>query len=278
MTFGSEKDVLAWYEGQPRVLDKTFLDGIPWNEVKDHPVDPSFIPVLVYMRDIEKMTSVYHRELSWTPTWRDPSVRHFMDRWSAEEPLHGDLLNRFLEEAGYPTDDRWFDEVRGRMGLRYAMNARLQAATAQLFGRHFSGVHMTIGAINELTTLTGYQRLWTLARHPVLERVLRGIVREEARHYFFYWSVARLKLLRSDFARKLNRLIVEAFWVPVGQGIKTPTETDGMCGALFGDEEGLALLDRQVTQRAAQLPGLEGFSIVTERITNAAMRSAIARS
>lgn len=82
------------------------------------------------------MTSTYYRELKMTPTWRDPAVRVFMDRWSIEEPLHGELLNRFLEEAGYPAEDRWLDKMKQRMGLRYEYVVGLQTAVAHAFGQN----------------------------------------------------------------------------------------------------------------------------------------------
>ena len=193
-----------------------------------------------------------------------------MERWVSEEPLHGELLDRFLEEAGHPSEDRWFENTRARtLAAAYRFNDILHRTIAFGLGRRFAGVHMTIGAINELTTLTGYQRLWTLAKHPVLERLLRGIAREEAMHYFFYWSVARIKLLRSGFARKLNRAITSRFWVPVGQGVKTAAEANAVMRALFSGDAGLALVDRQVNQRMEQLPGLDGLKVVTRRIAGA---------
>ena len=93
-------------------------------------------------------------------------------------------------------------------------------------GHHFTGVHMTWGAINELSTLTGYQRLWTLAKHPVLDHILKHIAREEATHSFFYWSVARIKLMRSSFRQQLARFIINTFWSPVGENKKTPAESN----------------------------------------------------
>ena len=69
-----------------------------------------------------------------------------------------------------------------------------------MFGRHFSGVHMVWGAINEMTTLQGYRRLWKLAGHPVLEQLLRAIAQEEqftliftGRKPGFAWKVLTLR-------------------------------------------------------------------------------------
>ncbi len=55
------------------------------------------------MRDIESFTELYYRELLRTPTGKDPVIRKFMDRWNEEEAEYGNLINRFLNEAGHDT-------------------------------------------------------------------------------------------------------------------------------------------------------------------------------
>src|SRR5436190_23926035 len=94
------EDILCQYEARPRALSNEFVAKIPWSEVSKYPLDPRWIPVLRYMRNIEKLTEVYFEELRRTPTLKDPVVRRFMERWNEEEAQHGDLLNRFLTEAG----------------------------------------------------------------------------------------------------------------------------------------------------------------------------------
>ena len=104
MSFETNKEVLDWYERQPRTLTKEFISNINWRDVRNHPLDEKFIPVLLYMRDVETLTDVYYEELRRTPTGKDPIIRKFMERWSAEEQTHGELLNQFLNEAGVRTD------------------------------------------------------------------------------------------------------------------------------------------------------------------------------
>ena len=105
--FETDKDVLDWYERQPRALTREFVDNIPWRDISNHALNAAFIPVLIYMRDVEYFTDIYYRELMRTPTGKDPVIKRFMDRWSVEENQHGELLNRFLAEAGIPTSERW---------------------------------------------------------------------------------------------------------------------------------------------------------------------------
>lgn len=264
--FETDRDVLAWYEKQPRALDKTFLDSFPWHEVASHPLHPNFVRVLVYMRDVESFTEIYYRELRRTPTGRDPVIRRFMERWSAEEWEHAELINRFLREAGVPTSERWYAEAKAKIPFSYTCENYLTSMATNPFGGHFTGAHMTWGAINEMTTLQGYRRLWQLAGHPVLERLLRAVAHEESVHSYFYWSIARLKLARSPFSRKLARFIVGKFWTPVGQGTKPRHETNYLIATLFEGAEGADFFGRNVNRRLKELPGFEGFQTVLERI------------
>jgi hypothetical protein len=62
MNFETNSDVLDWYERQPRTLTPEFVNTIPWPEVKATALDERFIPVLLYMRDVEGLTDMYYRE------------------------------------------------------------------------------------------------------------------------------------------------------------------------------------------------------------------------
>ncbi len=269
--FETESDVLAWYEEQPRALSKDFVSNIPWAEVRKHALDPAFVPVLVYMRDVEAFTDIYYAELRRTPTGKSPVIKRFMDRWSVEEFQHAELLDRFLNEAGIPTSKSWFDEARAAIPFNYTFENRFYPLITNCFGAHFSAVHMAWGAINEMTTLQGYRRLWKLAKHPVLEHILRAIAQEEAAHSKFYWNIARLMLQRSDFTRKLARTVISKFWTPVGQGTKPKQEANYLIATLFKGEEGVDFFDRNVNNKIEQLPGFEGVKTVTQRIARIAL-------
>jgi hypothetical protein len=269
MLFETSEEALAWYEGQERVLTPAFMEAIPWKDVVRHELRPEFVPVLLYMRDIEKFTTMYYDDLMKTPTGKNSVNRRFMDRWSTEEPVHGDLLHRFLGEAGVPISDRWFEEARARLGLKYRVQAFLQPRVTNLWGEKFSAVHMTWGAIQELSTLSGYERLSRLAGHPVLSHIVGGIMREEARHALFYWSIARLELMKSESRQRLARFLVERLWAPVGEGEKARSETNYLIRMLFAGEQGSDLYRKRVNDRIAQLPGFEGFTRAADRVAEA---------
>jgi len=264
--FETDKEVLEWYERQPRALSKEYVSNIRWKEVKDHPVNEAFIPVLFYMRDIEYFTDMYYTELMRTPTGRDPIIKRFMDRWSVEELHHGNLLNRFLEEAGYPTGKDWQAEAMKKIPKSYLVNSYIADYASRCFGSHFHAAHMVWGTINEVTAVQAYRKLGELAGNPVLKQLTMGIVQEESIHANFYWNIARLKLSEKKFARNLARFIISKFWTPVGQGAKLEHETNYVLTTLWKGVDGVKDFNRTVTERIVRLPGFDGFNGTTERI------------
>ena len=266
MNFETNKDVLDWYERQERVLTPEFISDIPWGKVKDHTVDEKLIPVLLYMRDVETLTDMYHRELLRTPTGKDPHISKFMERWGIEEITHGEVLNRFLNEIGVETDDKWQTHVRNEVSASYNTISYLMMVLTNLIGKKFTATHMTFGAIHEMEAAQGYRRLIALADHPVLTYIVNGIIREEAVHAQFYRSVARIELERNECAQKMARWVIEHFWAPVGQGSLAKARTEYTIATLFAADNAIEGLDKTVTQRVRLLPGFEGITKITDTI------------
>lgn len=267
MKFETNLDVLNWYEKQPRALTGEFISSIKWSDVKKYPLDEKFVPVLMYMRDVEALTDMYYTELRRTPTGRDPVISKFMERWSAEELTHGELLNRFLNEAGIETSEKWQAQVKKQVPFSYTINNLIISYLTNLVGKKFTATHMTFGAIHEMSTAQGYRRLTELARHPVLTKILTGIIREESAHTQFYRSVAHIELKQSEFAQKVARFIIGKFYTPVGSGAKPRVESDYTITTLFKGDEGLNWIDRNVSQKLQQLPGFEGLTKVSDKIS-----------
>lgn len=267
MAFETNKEVLDWFEKQDRTLTREFIDGINWSEVKNTPIDEKFIPVLLYMRDVEVLTEMYHRELQRTPTGRDPVISKFMERWGLEEVTHGQVIDRFLNEAGYETPDDWQQQTHLNVPAAYHANTYLLTLLTNLLGSTFTATHMAFGAIHEMSTGQAYRKMKALADHPVLSTILDGIIREEAAHTHFYRSVARIELQKSRTAQKIARKVVETFWRPVGQGSLARERTEYSIAMLFSGDGGVDQLDRTVTQRARQLPGFETLSKTTTRFS-----------
>ena len=186
MNFETNKDVLDWYERQERVLTLGFISAIPWEKVKDHPVDENLIPVLLYMRDVETLTDMYHRELLRTPTGKDRDISKFMERWGIEEITHGEVLNRFLNEIGVETDDNWQTQVRKDVTTSYHSISYLMMILTNLIGKKFTATHMTFGAIHEMEAAQG------LSAPSASRRVCPGLRRSGSIEWFMSGSLSGL--------------------------------------------------------------------------------------
>ena len=266
MSFETKKEVLDWYERQPRALTPEFISNIAWHEVKKHELDERFVPILIYMRDVEVLTDMYHRELRRTPTGKDPHISKFMERWGVEEIAHGEVINRFLNEAGIETGAKWKEQVHRSVSRLYKANTYLVTTLTNLIGEKFTATHMTFGAIHELSTGQAYRRMMKLANHPVLTEILTAILREESAHTRFYASVARIELKRNEFARRAARFFVNMFYTPVGQGSRPKKQTHYSIGTLFGGAEGLEWVDRTVTRKVQALPGFDGLTKISDTV------------
>lgn len=257
-----------------RASKKVDLSAVPWDRIKDHPLPVEEARCLAYMMDIESHTIIFLRDLLATRAAFDPDVTAFLSCWVYEELWHGEAFSRFLGEAGYPLlpdrVDVWGDSpyptrsarnqwIRRRLGAKgYASHVATLAAAA--FIKDFVAVHMTWGAVNELSTLTGYHLLIAKTEHPVLVELLNRIIKDERRHFAFYRAQARMRLARSRQARTVVRWALEHLWAPVGTGVRPQRETDFTVAYLFGDDAGFeAATDMDAT--IGELPGLQGTTI-----------------
>ena len=207
------------------------------------------------MQDIEAHTIIYLRTLLSTRALDDSEVATFLACWFYEETFHARALARFLEAAGHDVVPR----VRSKESLPQRIEALATAWLARAWP-DFVAVHMTWGAINELTTLTGYRRLAELAGHPVLSDLLARIMRDESRHFAFYFHQAARRLVRPRTAR-LTRRIVERFWAPVGAGVQPDEELRFLAGHLLSGPDGRAAA-RRIDETIRSLPGLAGVELM----------------
>ena len=240
------------YVARSRALD---LRGIAWENVSRHPLSLETVRTLRYMQDIESHTIVYLRTLLSTRALDDPEIAAFLACWFYEETFHGRALARFLEAAGHDTVRR----TRSRMSVAQRLEARLTALLAKIWP-DFVAVHMAWGAINELSTLTGYQRLAALAAHPVLSELLARIIKDESRHFYFYYRQAERRLQKPSTAR-LTRFLVDNFWAPVGSGVQPADETRFLAGYLFAGADGRAAA-RKLDEHIRRLSGFEDVALL----------------
>jgi hypothetical protein len=252
------------YTARSRALD---LSGIHWKDVPGYRLSPEALRALRYMQDIETHTIVYLRTVLSTRAMDDPDVATFLACWFYEETFHGRALARFLEAAGHPVTPR----PRSRMNFPQWVEARSTAIVARLWP-DFVGVHMTWGAVNELTTLIAYQRLSLLAEHPVLSELLSRIIRDEAKHFAFYYAHAE-KWLRRPMVARIARFLVDYFWAPVGTGVQPAEETRFLASYLLSGNDGRRAA-QTVDEKIRALPGFDGVALLEAWIDRRSVRAA----
>jgi hypothetical protein len=266
-------------------LDLSHLD---WGEIASHPLSDGDVMCLHYMMDIETHTVVYLRDLLATRAAHDPYVTGFLSCWVYEELWHGEAFSDFLRAYGIevpaepklpdgstpmPTRPNRVRAFREQMGVGHKLFL-LPTLLGSLVMRDFVALHMTWGAINELTTLTAYHQLMRRSEHPVLHQMLRRIVQDERRHFAFYRAQARARLEGNRRAQRLVRLGLAAFWTPVGAGVKSDEEVDALALYLFGDSPAGRDGIREIDATIAALPGLDGLRLLEDRLDVALARAA----
>jgi len=237
-------------------------------------LDDDALFALGYMMDIESHTVVYMRDLLSTRVIRDNTVTAFLSCWVYEEFFHSQLLRRFLTSQGVSIDDQRFADLRTHRLIRERM-VRPMASLISRLTRHFPAVHMTWGALNELSTLTGYA---SLIEHTagacsnsgsgrfdssLLEQILRRIIKDERRHFAFYFGQARSRL-RARGAQRLTSFLLRRFWAPVGSSVRGDAAARRICSTLFAHAAGLHRL-KAIDSAIKRLPGLEWFDLAVRR-------------
>jgi rubrerythrin len=268
-----------------RASNRVDLSTVEWDRVAQHPVALDEARCLTYMMDIETHTVVFLRDLLATRASFDPEVTAFLSCWVYEELWHGEAFSRFLGAAGhrvppsyehvegddpFPTRfdrNQWIRQKFGTKGYVSHMGTLVGSA---LF-RDFVAVHMTWGAVNELSTLTAYHRIIAKTEHPVLIQLLQAIIKDERRHFAFYRAQARMRLGGSRQARTITRWALEHLWAPVGTGVRPQRETDFVIHSLFGDSDGLVAV-KEMECTLGELPGLEGSTFLSDALEGAAHR------
>ena len=149
----------------------------------------------------------------------------------------------------------------------------LPSMLGSLLMRDFVALHMTWGAINELTTLTGYYQLIRRSHHPVLHQMLRKVIQDERRHFAFYRAQAKARLTRNPRAGRMVRWALKSFWTPVGAGVKTDEEVDALALYLFADAPEGRQAVRDVDGMVSELPGLQGLTLLEDVLDRAIERA-----
>jgi hypothetical protein len=271
-----------------RASKRLDLSQIAWDDIPSHRLDDGAVMCMHYMMDIETHTVIYLRDLLATRAANEPQITAFLSCWVYEELWHGEAFSDFLRAYGIevpaeaklpdgrtplPTRASRTSRLREQLGVGHRLSL-LPTMLGSMAFRDFVALHMTWGAINELTTLTGYHALIRRCPHPVLHEMLQRVIQDERRHFAFYRAQAKARLERAPRrTRRLVRWILERFWTPVGAGVKSDEEVDALVLYLFGhDPQGRELV-RDLDATVAEIPGLGGLTLLEEVLDEALARA-----
>jgi hypothetical protein len=241
------------------------LQGIDFDDFRDHRLPPGALRSLRYMHDVEHHTVCYLRDLLLTPAHLDPEITSFLSCWVFEEMWHGDAIGRVLHAHGEVAGAPRIAALRHGRRRQEAGTTLSTIALAAFSGHAFVAGHMTWGAINEWTTQAAYGRLAQAAGHPTLRELLRRIMRQEGGHIDFYASEAARRLAESPKARRLTRFALARLWRPVGSGLMPKPEVEFLVKYLFGGEAGQETVTR-IDRCVDRLPGQENLHLLTRAV------------
>lgn len=248
------------------------VEDLAWDEVRAHPLSQGEARFLRYMMNIEAHTIIYLKELLSTKVIEDAEVTAFLSCWAYEEFFHGAALERFLKAYVGADAEATRNDAAYRLGQSSRLGRGLKRLVSPIVSAaapDFAAVHMTWGAAQECTTLHGYESLARQSSHPILKELMARIVKDERRHFAFYFNQAERRLAQTPSMQRITRLAMDRLWRPVGVGAMPQEESDFASWLLFRDAQGQAAL-AEVEATMAQLPGMEGWDALTRR-TNAAI-------
>ena len=243
------------------VSAKIETNDIDWVEAQQVGLTEDEKFVLTYFSDIESQTIRYLRMLLQMKIAFRPDVSAFLTTWNYEEFFHGYELANLLSVCGAPLQEDRIEEVKGRARLNEWLEMLFTPLLSKIFYSQFPAVYLSFGAIQEMTTLRGYERLQKMTCNPALRTLCERIAKQERRHFAWYFNHARELLEQSPTAQWLTRKLLQFNWVPVGAGVKTPSEVKRLFSILFAGETGRTLVN-EVDSKMASLPGLEGMRLM----------------
>jgi hypothetical protein len=249
---------------------KVDLSDVDFDEAARVGISDEDHRVLRYMADTELHTILYLRDLLAGHTKHDAEVTQFMACWVYEETHHGRALDQFMAAVGRGEASR-YERIEARPTFREELTGVLSRFGARM-SPHFAAAHMCWGAINELTAAASYLALARRTRNQPLATLVTKLAKDERKHFAFYYSQAERRLRDGGWrARRLCRLVIEAFWKPVGIGVGDPNTLEFISSYLMADARGQAEI-RAIDETIRRLPGMEWFHMVGEWVEGALVR------
>ncbi|HEX5659797.1 MAG TPA: hypothetical protein VFX59_21530 [Polyangiales bacterium] len=251
-------DIERYIAASARV-DTTDID---WQAAADAGLSEDEQFVLTYFADQENQTIRYLRMLLGMRIALRPDVAAFLSTWSYEEFFHGYELERMMKSCGGAVADDRRDALTEGKRLNEYIEAALIPVLSATFKSQFPAVYMAFGAIQELTTLRGYEHISERTQNPVLKTLCDRIAKQERRHFAWYFNNARVLLAESRVAQRLTRGLLAFNWVPVGAGTHSPQDVHRLFQVLFHPAPHAGEVMREIDEKMASLPGMEGLALM----------------
>ncbi|MBM4358604.1 MAG: acyl-ACP desaturase [Deltaproteobacteria bacterium] len=249
------------------------LDDIPWEDVPKHPLTPEALRALRYFMTTESATFYYLRSLIQTkPALDEPEFAPFLCAWAFEEEFHGRAFLKFMRAYGVEVNEDYRAKMYARRTGGEKKDEIGQFILASMFPDAWPAAHMAWGAIQEWTTYTAYTQLIARTGHPVLETICRRIMKQELRHFSFYFHQAEQRLQASRFAQQLTSATLKFAWTPVGDGMSSKSDVAHALQFLFDGFEGTVVAS--IEKKIRQLPGLEWFDLLSKYVSQNDIRRA----
>lgn len=241
---------------------------LDWNLARQSGLTANEVFILTYFSDIESQTIMYLRDLLNTKAAADPEVIGFLSMWNYEEYFHGKALAQFLEVCGHKLESERIQKVRAASLISEKVQSFFSAVLSKVYPEQFLSLYMAWGAIQELTTLKGYEKIAATTTNPVLKIMVERISKQERRHFSWYFNSAKKRLENDDMAKSLTRHLMQNFWSPVGAGVKPDNDVKRLILTLFpaGSAESMA---QEVDSKISSLPGLAGLTLMKEFVEEA---------
>ncbi|MCS5733632.1 hypothetical protein [Herbiconiux daphne] len=227
----------------------------------EHPLDPGTVRLLAYLRELERSTMTYLRNVLVTPTHKDARVTAFLTTWAFEKYWIADAFEVIVKAHGYdPTGIQDLSRFR-TIALEIAERATpiVESFRANSIGPDIVGVHLASVTVDEWITEAAYTRLAQLDPHPELVSLLERVLEVKKRHRSFVEPETIGRLADSPRAQGLARRSLPKTSWPIGAASLAKSETADFYASLL-DGRLAETIDAQV--RA--LPGLASLHLVRD--------------
>lgn len=246
------------------VSHKVEFDDLDWETARRIGLTEREIQSLHYFADVESQTVHYFLEVAKLKVARDPELLTFLTMWNYEEYFHSYAITRFMNECGVAVQSATERSSEVRSGARFKARFEdfMQGLLARAAPKTFVALWMFWGALQECLTTQAYEELANTTKNPVLAELCRRIAKQERRHFAYYFGQAKKKLEGQVRAQMFVRWIANAFYAPVGGGVKTDEEGARLVAQLFPGDRIFEVMG-YIEKKMALLPGMAGLDCAT---------------